>query len=317
MLVIGFALLLVAVVASRHSHLIAGSGVASPVPGPPAVGDCVLDPVFDSILLATTLTATSGGTSPVYPVVRTQSCRLDRYGDVASVIASPKPTVVRGDADNRYLEDPNEDTCRRDAVKYLGLPAERSQGFWQPAAGYITSLSGPSLRQEAAGQHWAACIVSIPQPGVTPTPSTTKVAGPPPLQYGGSIRDALHTGAQRDQLGNCMPASDLPGDGNSVVCGRPHAFEVMGLGGSADHAVDRSQLQTTCRQLVGRLTGMADPTAAGALTIDIYAWDMDGSLRSISHVPSNVGLICGVATTGTRKLHGSLLALGTQPIPWV
>ncbi len=85
---------------------------------------------------------------------------------------------------------------------------------------------------------------------------------------------------------------------------------------TGDRPVSREQLQLTCQQLVRQLTAMPDPTAAGALSIQINIQDMNSVAVTTQQVPANSVLRCGVATTGTRKLRGSLLALGRQPIPW-
>ncbi len=61
---------------------------------------------------------------------------------------------------------------------------------------------------------------------------------------------------------------------------------------------------------------MPDPTAAGALSIQIHVEDGSSAAITTPQVPAHAGLACGIATTGERKLRGSLLALGRQPIPW-
>lgn len=90
----------------------------------------------------------------------------------------------------------------------------------------------------------------------------------------------------------------------------------MAFGDSGDHPVTRAQLELTCRQLVRRQTAMVDPTAAGALSIQTYVWGMSSVPVTTAQVPAHAAIDCGVTTTGARKLRGSLLALGRQPIPW-
>ncbi len=88
----------------------------------------------------------------------------DRYGEITAVIAVPKPTLVKGDnANNFHLDDPNEDGCVPTAMLYVGMTTQPVQHFWQTNLQINTGLSRPSPRQEAAGQHWAACIVTCSQ----------------------------------------------------------------------------------------------------------------------------------------------------------
>ena len=78
----------------------------------------------------------------------------------------------------------------------------------------------------------------------------------------------------------------------------------------------RIQIERTCQQLVRQLTAMPDPTAAGALSIQIDIENHTLTPVTTPQVPAHASLACGVTTTGNRKLRGSLLALGRQPIPW-
>lgn len=131
MLVVGVALALVAAVTGLQPHLVTGVARATPVPGPPAVGDCILDRLPGPALGTVTITPNSGGTVPVYPAQQIRPCTTARYGEITAVIAAPKPTVVKGDADNRYLDDPNEDSCFPAAIRYVGTMKEPILGLWQ------------------------------------------------------------------------------------------------------------------------------------------------------------------------------------------
>jgi len=307
LVVIGVAVVLVAVVAGLRPHLVAGAPQATPVPGPPTVGDCVLDPLLGP-QPGTTVTATSGGTVPVYPAQQIRPCSRIRYGEIVSVIATPARTVVKDDGAGRYLDDPNLDSCYPVALQYVGIPTQPILRFWQLFLQTTTAMSGPSPRQEAAGQHWAACIVTLRPADASPDPSAVQ-------RYGSSVRGALQTGRQRNQLGNCVPAVDWI-DSGAGVCGRPHALEVLAIGDSGEHPVTRSQVELTCQQLVRQLTAIPDPTAGGALSIQLRVQDGSSTAITTAQIPSHSYLGCGVTTTGTRKLGGSLIALGRQPIPW-
>jgi len=250
----------------------------------------------------------------VYPAQQIRTCTGDRYGEITAVIAVPKSTVVKGDnANNFHLYDPNEDSCVPTAMLYVGLTTQPLQRFWQTYLQINTGLSRPSPRQEAAGQHWAACIVTLQPNG--PAQATATAPGQAAPRYGKSIRNALTTGEQRDQLGTCLPAG-WDGEVVSEGCSHPHSMEMLGTGDSGDHPVTRTQVELSCQQLVRQLTAMADPTAAGALSIQINVQDNSSTVITTAQVPAHSNLACGVTTTGNRKLRGSLIALGRQPIPW-
>jgi len=305
LVVIGVAVVLVAVVAGLRPHLVTGSAQAVPVPGPPAVGDCVLDPLGPPAEF--NVIAASGGTVPVYPAQQIRPCTGTRYGEITAVIPVPRPTVVKvGERGGRYLDDPNQNSCDPKATQYVGMTTQPILRFWQTFLKINSALSRPSPRQQAAGQRWAACIVTLsPSDPLSPTP-----------RYGSSIRDALRTGEQRDQLGNCTAALDWNGDIVSGGCRQPHALEILAGGDSGAHPVTRAQVELSCQQLVRQLTAMPDPTAAGALSIQIHIEDGSSIAITTPQVPAHSYLACGIATTGSRKLRGSLLALGRQPIPW-
>ncbi len=308
MLVLGVVMLLVAVVAGLRPHLVAGAAQSVPVPGPPAVGDCVLDPLPADSLDGNT-TVTSGGTVPVYPALQIRPCSGTRYAEVVAVLATPDPPVVQGPAANPYLVDPNLGRCYSVALRYLGVPTPPILHFWELNLQFTVALSRPSSRQEAAGQHWAACIVK---------PTGVTYASPADQQYGSSIRGALQTGRQRNQLGSCAPTVDWNASDGGGYCAGPHSLEVFAFGGSGDHPVTRNQVELTCQQVVRQLTGIPDPTVAGALAIQVHITDNNSDTAiTTAQIPARSSLTCGVATTtGTRKLGGSLIALGQQPIPW-
>jgi len=307
LVVIGLAVLLVAVVAGLRPQLVTGAAQSTPIQRPPGVGDCVVNPLPAPKLGVVAVTADSGGTVPVYPAQQIQPCTGARYGEITAVIAAPKPTVVTGDdADGRFLNDPNESNCFVAAQQYLGMTTPPTKSFWQGRIlQFSVALSRPSPGQQAAGQRWAACIVTLPPPDPASAPS----------RYGNSIRNAVHTGRYRDQLGSCIPNFDW--DGGLAMCSQPHVLELMGWGDSGDHLVAGVQVERSCQQLVHQLTAMPDPTAGGDLSIQIGVKEGNRVAIRPSQVPAHSRISCGVTTSGDRKLRGSLLALGQQPIPWV
>ncbi|MET3808832.1 hypothetical protein ABIB25_005862 [Nakamurella sp. UYEF19] len=260
------------------------------------------------------MTATSGGTVPIYPVQQIQPCTGARYGEITAVISTLRPTMVKSAGDNRYLDDPNLDSCIPTVTQYVGAATQPILRFWHPYLLVNAVMASPTPRQKAAGQHWAACIVAL-----FPSDFTATVQTPGPPQYDKSIRNALHTGEQRDRLGTCLPTTDWNDTYNNLAvggCRQPHAREILGYGDSGDQPVPRTQVEASCQQLARQLTAMADPTADGALSAQINVRDNRSAVITTAQIPAHSNLACAITTTGTGKLDGSLLARGRQPIPW-
>ena len=312
LLVIGIVLALVAVVSNANPRPVSGTATAAPVPGAPAVGDCAADVLPSASMTSDSVTAGTRGSVPVYPKVRFQPCSGIRYGEVVEVIGVPVPTVLEGDdSDGVYLDDPNLTACFLAGQSYLGMSAQPLFGNWYPPLMTTAALFAPTSRQQAAGQRWVACVVAPRNPG-----SWADTDPPPAPRYGSSLRDAVHTGNERDQLGYCSVDSDLVSAGGPSSCRQPHAFEVLGSGQTGDRAVGRRSFQTSCEQTIAQLTGLPDPTAGGLLVPVLDAVDDRSAAVTDPQIPAHSDLICAVATTGGRKLSGSLLALGRNPIPW-
>ena len=257
------------------------------------------------------MTATSGGTVPDYPAQQMRPCTGARYGEVAAVIPAPGRTVVNGDATSGfYLDDPNLNRCFEAAQAYVGTPPQPVLRFWQPALQVTFALSRPTPRQRAAGQHWVACIVSR-------RPAATAGESAASQRYSGSIRNAMQTGQHLDQLGSCAPAADWNAEIDVGSCGRPHRFELLAFGDSGDSSVPRIDLEQTCRQLARQVTAMSDPTAGGALTVQVHVEDFDTTAITAAQIPAHSFSLCAVITTGNRELGGSLIALGRRPVPWI
>lgn len=308
LLVIGLVAMVVTVVANLRPTSIDGSARSAPVPPMPTVGDCVLDPVSLSSLTSARNAAVAPSFGRSYPRQQIAPCTGARYGEVVTVIRAPRAPVMAGDASNRYVEDPNMDSCYRSTPRYLGLSAGPVSTYWEPFLRSTSAISAPSIRQQAAGQQWVACVMSL-----APTDGATGQV----LRrtYTSTLRDAVHTGASRDALGSCLEFADRELDVGSD-CARPHALELFAFGSTGASAVDRTELQATCLQLVRQVTAMPDPTAAGALRLDMYVGQASAADDAEPAVPADSALQCGIVAVGQRALTGSLIALGSQPIPW-
>ncbi len=316
-LLVGLVLLAAAVVPNLSPREVAGAAQATFMPGPPAVGDCVGDPVdpgWDNLGPTTTGTAS---VTYSYPQVEMSHCQNSRYGDVTALIADPTTPVVTTLSDSSSggttVVDANMDICRSATSRYVGIALAGDQvapllAGWYPNLVTATAASAPSVRQQAAGQHWLASIVYLPQGSDQGSVADRE-------RYDKSLRNALFTGEGRNRTGLCLAGADLAqGDSGLIGCGTDHHSELFGLGTTGDQPMVRTDLLRSCRQVVARLTDNADFATAG-LTVQVLATDMDQTPITSAAIPAHTNLNCGVSTTNHRVLVGSLLSIGSQPIP--
>lgn len=306
MMVLVVVLLAVAVVSALTPHRLPGSPQAVPVPGPPALGDCVVSPVryADSMPL-------EPAKDFAYPAKETSKCTGDRYAEVTAVIADPsKPRILRNVDSSYAIEDDNSEQCYSAALKYLGLPVggiSAASGFdaWSVNVPLSVQILAPSARQAAAHQHWVACSLGLP-PAQDQSGEWQR--------YPGSIRNAMIAGTRRDVFGICQAGPDEQSE--MLFCSEPHTIQEMAFGAVGKTAVSRSDVEQNCRRAISTVTGLTDITAHGALVMTFDIYGPQGAPISGVGVPAKSFVTCGLRTTGTRKLAGSLIALGTRPIPW-
>lgn len=318
-------MLLAAVVAPNVAgKTVAGTPQATPVPGRPAVGDCVsglINPSWNQPAVPPVKPGVTV-TSYAYPKLPIGPCGDSRTGEVVSVIGNPvKPVVTTttdGTGTSVQIDDSNQDACAPAAFRYTGVAMDGQQpalilGTWYPASlATGAALSAPSVRQQAAGQHWLACIVYLSPPGGTAAELAAQE------RYELSLRQALANGHERNRLGMCFPdtdfnpSTDLPAGG----CGAAHRSEAFGDGDTGAKPVARSALESSCRQLIRQVTGIADVGSDG-LTVEMQAVDEQGLRILTAVIPAHSSLGCGVSVTAaTRRLTGSLLAWSGRPLPW-
>lgn len=316
LLLIVVVLLAVAVVPGVGYRMVAGTPVASPVPGPPVVGDCVLEPV-DPYWDDPAVAGLAGSAATyAYPRLATAPCRGSRYGEVTSVTLTPAAPMISVSSDGTFVNDPNVETCAPSASRYIGLAITGTQrapllGGWYPSQIVEAAAITASIQQAAAGQHWLACIIYLGRSPVDP------LAVADQERYDGSLLDAMSTGRQRNRIGTCALGSDLTGGVLGLIgCTTAHRSEVFAAGGSGTRTLNRADLQRSCDQVVERLTGIGDLHAAG-FTIEVQAIASNGTPIKAASIPPEVNLSCGVTSSNGRNLNGSLLALGRLPIPWV
>ena len=297
------ALLLLAVPALRPGP-VDGRAAPETVAGPPAVGDCVTEPVQRYPGYG----SRTGG-SYLYPQLAVAPCVGIRFAEVVSVLTDPvePEIVVAGSSVN--VSDPNQDACRIAVRDHLGtrVTVDPTRAVWSTVTTVEVSVTRPSPRQEAAGQRWLACLAAargVTHPDQDPAP------------YDGTLRNAISTGVARDRIGACTTDDDLgtasyPTGG----CNRPHTVQLLATTRDFPAGSPVATAEAGCRSTAERLTGLPDVTAGGALTV-VIAVTVDGLSMSGDVVPVDALVSCGIRTTGGRTLDGGLVGLGDRPLPW-
>ncbi|MEJ7649431.1 MAG: hypothetical protein WKF57_10420 [Nakamurella sp.] len=202
---LGLALLAAAVVPSLAAERIPGIPVAESVPGPPAVGQCVLRPVQPRLSIS--------GFSAV--VLSYGSCTGLHYGEVVEIL-----DYGSSKTGNNWPGNAVGQMCSKAAISYLGMKVRTGSGdlavdSWSAMFHHGATAGIPDAAQSAAGQHWVACTL-FPQ-----TTDRTRTG------YRGQNRDVLRSGRLSDGLGVCgnNPVVDA---GSSVPCDRPHRYQAVG-----------------------------------------------------------------------------------------
>lgn len=165
--------------------------------------------------------------------------------------------------------------------------------------------AGPDPEAVARGSTWGICYAVVGQSAIgDPSLTVLPAAGPPPAS-GLCYRNGADETA-RDGL----PLSDLSS------CDEPHRAQVLGTvttvtsdaysvdAPSMDEYGDPEAFRGICREYLRQATGLTDISAGGALTV-------------VATSSRGFGGWCGLRTTDpTRTLSGSLLGLGSGPVPW-
>ena len=302
---IGLAVLCLVAVRAVVATSVEGSAIALPVPAPPAVGDCVMQPIDPTWSFGKD--PSTGEEKPyTYPQLPMQPCNSDRFGEVTAVVSAPKPlTFVNGPDGQSEALDPNLDTCNLSALRFYGMAFTGAQlsplaGDWYPLAGVSIAAVRPSARQLAAGQPWLACVVYQAVDYTQPTA--------PQERYNMTFRNAYTGGPQKNAIASCF--ADQPG-ADPVDCSQPHHLEAFSFSGT-DRPTPRDHLQSTCATAVQKAT--AFPSIPEGLTVAVSVTDSDGQLTAAAIIPAGAQVTCSVSST--RTLAGSLLAVGAGPIPW-
>lgn len=286
---------------------VAGSAVRGTVPGPPAVGDCLLDP---------TALGQGGSTPPAaaHPWLRTGPCQGRRFGEVAAVLtagdlptpSAPSESGSGSGSGDLTVSDRYSRPCWAAVTGWLGLPTPGGPPIkdrWEPdplIAGVV--LSGPSQIQRAAGQDWVACIAAGKDsagagPGIVDDSSDA-------MGYDTTARDTFDPGPPLPIFASCYLRAEHAGDYEVVVCATAHPVELLESMVSDRPVTDQDR--RGCRAVARQLTGMPDPTAGGKLSTIVDDAQAPGGPHFLS---------CLMVTVGAHQLTGPLLGLKDGPVP--
>jgi len=221
--------------------------------------------------------------------------------------ADPPSTVVRLSA------------CSRLTEVYLGDPSVTisTAGNWSslPLMTTTAVMHGPGAVL-TAGYSWQACTVS-------PVSAIVYRSG-----YRGRLGDVLTTGKLPEDLRACyeQPTNIMV----STPCRTAHVGEVLAarqLRIYGDIGTDRKTapdpvVRTQCLHIASRLTGAADPTFGGRLSVVVNlranGVGIPASLdpnRDAENAYVLYRASCSVETPSDRRLYASMVDLGSKDLP--
>jgi len=271
-----------------------GTAEAMEIGGPPHVGECVLWAPDPAVVVTDFVV---GEADP--PTIDLSGASDNvAFGPCSGVVAGEVTTVTPGhpsvlDGSVGALMG-TSGRCWAAAARYVGLSGPDVDGTrhdaagavdWQPAFSVRGQLIGPDLLQQAAGRRWFACIVRPESLGV----------------YLGSVHNALENGSAPAAFGDCSSNPDLA-DLSSVSCSYPHTTQTLGMAPVPAGTDSPDAFAASCRAYASRMLRTNDPTYAGALHLVV------GVGESVS---------CAAVLNGPGRLVGSLIGLGTRPLPLI
>jgi hypothetical protein len=293
----------VAVAPAIGGRAVGGRAVIGSIPGPPRVGDCLLQRP------AGPETVDKTG-APLYGTLTTAPCAGRRFGDVVAVIAgglSTGPVEVADDDGVISYDDPNRHLCSAALAGYLH--GARPAGAWSPAIAFSTVIGGPSGLQRRTGQSWVVCVAQAEGSDGKATPyvgalSTSDSADLLPARVAGAA--------------TCLSSTDFFLQ-RPLDCRQPHPVESMAMLLTDHPSTTLAGLRARCRELARSYTQMSDPTAGGRLIDAVVAVHRasDGTQAPGLVTGDETGFArCVVQTNGSRQLIGSLLGLRDRPVPF-
>jgi hypothetical protein len=288
---------LAALVASRVGGTrIAGRAIAPAGLGAPSVGECVRSftdpaaaapPVQEFDAARDPRTSAGRAALPAVGVVGEPDVTFtDCSGNhLAEVVAYRRmPRQVASDADRGA----DVDWCRSVARDYLAHVQwwvnDAAGGTWLASTGqrFTAVLSAPFILADEP--RWSACLV-LPPAGES---------------YRGSYLRSLAFEPAPAPFGRCFDRV-LPRV--PVSCAQPHNVQEFGVSSGRPTVAEESAAR--CRDLIEAMTGMDDISEGGRLRVDVYSEAAPGGATS-----------CRLSVVGDGRLTGTLIGIGTAPLPW-
>ncbi len=288
----GLMVVLVAIVGvaatQAPARLLDGRAGAILFPGPPAVGDCLIDPLDEGSRVPAEMTR---------QVPQFGSCAgRHTIGEVVSV-RSPAPAGLTAGLDDST-------GCRTQALIRAGLvwhdgsfgiagtvsghgAAPGDPVSWQYSIAATTAWIG-QIPWSPAASAWAACIVRP----IGPSRDAASIAG----SFAGGVLPS--------EYGTCWASTKVDAAMRMVNCALPHAAELIALG-SVDGAPGEpwDDVVSSCVDQAGRAMRRDDPTVGGLLDVDLAPDRPYPTARARD-------VTCYVAAAGHRRLVGSVVGLG-------
>jgi hypothetical protein len=284
------------VVPNLGGRRIEGTGTPIQFPADPQVGDCLLEPLNETIFIQ----PTSSGSS----LAPTFAPCGDREAG-GQVVA-----VVRGSGDVRARlrqAAASGVDCYQSSLRNSGLVlaggryvlADHSATDpvdWNLTINARTAwvVPGPLLR--TVGQTWVACVAA-PLSGAT---------------FRGQLAGAFSGGTLPDEFSFCW-AQNTPSAIGAVPCSSRHLAELVSLGTiPGGTGVALAVITSSCQELAAQVVGRSDPTAAGDLAVRT---SVSSDVSTSSTLPQTERVVCYIEPL-TRPLSGTLVGLGDRPIPY-
>ncbi len=267
---------------------VAGKAVAVPGAGVPQVGDClreVTGSLADSLRgsLPSSSVTSVGETS-----VRFSDCGEQHVGEVVAFRLTPPRSGGPGTPESDSL------WCRKVAQGYRspakGLPVA-SGDLWNQATNFrfVAILSAP------AEYSWAACALLAPGLEL----------------YSGSYVESMAGHPAPAPFGRCRSGDD---NDRWVSCDASHRVQEFGVAVQAGMSPPGAVAE--CKELVQAITGMPDVNAGGVLKIQVvggHSADGDVGDPDADAVPAHGR--CRLIAVGAHQLFGTLIGIGTGPLP--
>lgn len=299
-------ILLVLIVAvtmsSTRSRQVAGQPQAVPVPGPPAVGTCLTQSVLG------VNTVTSQANQPIFPSVALGGCAGLHYGEVVAVLDHR----LAAPADAPTVLDPYQKWCSPALTAWTGPAADPFGPNWvlehRARRQVAVVFTGPDQRQLASGQLWVACI-AVPQ--VTDSHQGTSTP------YEGFIRNGFSRLPAPPGLSSCSKQEhDTYATSGFVDCTSGHRVEILGYKfvtptSAGDGSAASNDQDGSCARFATAVTGMADPTVGGRLTVRAQVSEPADAQPGVM---ANAWCVMS-PTVPTQYLFGPLLGLSDAAVP--